>query len=142
VERSRLSEGKVMHYRAHLDVHRQLPPDTLSVSLNVLHMRPEQGWLDQYRFDVDRGIVADVVNPRASAALLRLATGLGAPEALELAEHFACSHPSDRIRLAAWEGLAGSVPATESDNVWARAEESGNLLVAKEAAMRRAALTG
>ena len=54
VERSRLEPGKLMHYRAHRDVHSQLPPDALSVSLNVMHAGGAQGWIDQYRFDVER----------------------------------------------------------------------------------------
>lgn len=36
VERSALHEGKLMLYRAHRDVHSQLPPERLSVSLNVI----------------------------------------------------------------------------------------------------------
>jgi hypothetical protein len=36
VERSSLSEGKMMLYRAHRDIHSQLPPDSLSVSLNIM----------------------------------------------------------------------------------------------------------
>ena len=49
IERSRLEPGKMMLYRAHRDVHAQLPPDALSVSLNIMHMRPEQGWYDRNR---------------------------------------------------------------------------------------------
>ena len=37
IGRQRLKPGKLMHYRAHRDVHSQLPPPALSVSLNVMH---------------------------------------------------------------------------------------------------------
>ena len=46
VERSALSEGKLMLYRAHVDVHSQLPAESLSVSLNVMHLDPAQCWYD------------------------------------------------------------------------------------------------
>jgi hypothetical protein len=36
VETSRLEPGKVMLYRAHRDVHNQLPADSLSVSINIM----------------------------------------------------------------------------------------------------------
>ncbi|HKR25644.1 MAG TPA: transposase, partial [Allosphingosinicella sp.] len=36
VEKSRLEPGKVMLYRAHRDIHLQLPADAMSVSLNIL----------------------------------------------------------------------------------------------------------
>ena len=36
IEKSRLDQGKVMLYRAHQDVHLQLPADAMSVSLNIL----------------------------------------------------------------------------------------------------------
>ena len=48
VERSALSEGKTLLYRAHRDVHSQLPPETMSVSLNILRIDPAQAWCDQY----------------------------------------------------------------------------------------------
>ena len=43
-----LHEGKIMHYRAHRDVHAQLPADALSVSLNIMHSGGSLGWMDQY----------------------------------------------------------------------------------------------
>jgi hypothetical protein len=54
IERSRLEQGKIMLYRAHLDVHAQGAADSLSVSLNIMQTTGAQGWLDQYRFDLER----------------------------------------------------------------------------------------
>lgn len=137
-ERSRLEPGKLMHYRAHRDVHRQLPPDELSVSLNILHIGSGQAWFDQYRFDTERNVVGGIVNEGASECLLRLAAGLGGGEALDLAEHFARRHPSDRMRLAAWEALAGAeADLAGRDAVWRRAEVSSSRMVAMEAKARR-----
>jgi hypothetical protein len=135
VERTSLEQGKLMHYRAHLDVHSQMPADSLSVSLNVMHTGGAQGWLDQYRFDVERGQVTAIISQGASEAFLRIAVGLRGEEALDLAERFCRTHPSDRMRLAAWDALAGA--ADDADAVWQRAESCGSRLVAAEAVLRR-----
>ena len=140
--RSRLEPGRILHYRAHRDVHSQLPPDSLSVSLNVMHASGAQGWLDQYRFDVDRGTVAGVLGTPASQVFLRVAVGLANRNALDLAESFARSHPSDRMRLAALEAQAGVLDTAGRDELWRRAENSGSRLVALEAKRHRAALDG
>ena len=139
VERSRLEPGKLMHYRAHRDVHSQLPPDALSVSLNVMHASRAEGCLDQYRFDVENDTIAAVLAPGASEAFLRIAVGLGGEEACDLAARFARSHPSDRMRLVALEAQAGVLDAAARDELWRRAEGSGSLLVSLEARRRREA---
>lgn len=137
VERARLDAGKLMHYRAHRDVHAQLPADSLSVSLNILHASGAQGWLDQYAFDLGERRVARILGHGSSEAFLRIAVGLGGAEAADLAERFAVHHPSDRMRLAAWGALAA---AGDGDAVWGRAERSGSRLVAAEARQRRTML--
>lgn len=138
VERSRLDEGKLMHYRAHLDVHAQFPADSLSVSLNLMHMSGAQGWLDQYRFNLDQREVRGIVSPGPSEAFMRIAVGLGGAEALDLAHRFARQHPSDRMRLCAWDALAAQADdAPARDALWREAELAGSRLVAMEAKARR-----
>jgi hypothetical protein len=141
VERSRLEEGKLMLYRAHRDVHAQHPADALSVSLNVMHTTGGQGWLDQYRFDLDQGKIGAIVSGGPSEAFMRIAVGLGGAEAKDLAERFAHHHPSDRMRLACWDALAGiSGDVASREAVWRDAELAGSRLVAMEASARRAEL--
>lgn len=140
VERSTLDPGKLMHYRAHRDVHSQLPPESLSVSINIMHASGAQGLLDQYRFDVEKDEIAGVISPGGSETFLRVAVGLGCPEARDLATHFAQRHPSDRMRLVALDAQAGVLDAAACDQLWRRAEGSGSRLVAMEAGRRRRAL--
>lgn len=142
VERSRLEQGKLMLYRAHLDVHAQGAADALSVSLNLMHTGGAQGWFDQYRFDLARSSIGAILSSGPSDAFIKLAVGLGSAEALDLAERFARQHPSDRLRLAAWSALAAREedPAAR-DAVWRAAEGAGSRLVMLEAQARRAALT-
>ena len=141
IERSRLEQGKLMLYRAHLDVHAQHPADSLSVSLNVMHTEGAQGWLDQYKFNLDRREIAAHLSPAPSAAFLKVAVGLGSDEALDLAHRFALHHPSDTMRLAAWEALAArDADPARRDALWREAEGVGSRLVAIEAKARRAEL--
>jgi hypothetical protein len=141
VERSRLEQGKIMLYRAHCDVHAQGAADSLSVSLNIMHISGAQGWMDQYRFDLERRAVGAIISPGPSEALLKVAVGLGGDEAVDLAHRFAASHPSDRLRLAAWDALASlETDLAARDALWRAAEEAGSRLVAMEARARRAEL--
>ena len=141
IERSRLEQGKLMLYRAHIDVHAQYAADALSVSLNIMHTTGAQGWLDQYRFDLERREIGAIVSPGPSEAFLKLAVALGSGEALDLASRFARRHPSDRLRLAAWDALAArESDAAARDALWCEAEAAGSRLVAMEARARRGAL--
>lgn len=135
VERTRLEEGKILHYRAHRDIHAQHAADALSVSINVVHTGSAQGWLDQYRFDLDGRRVAGILNNGASEAFVRIAVALGSEEARDLAHRFGRAHPSDRMRLASWGALASVAP--DADAVWREAEGAGSRLVAAEAKLRR-----
>ena len=141
VERARLEEGKIQLYRANLDIHAQLPADSLSVSLNIMHTSGAQGWFDQYKFDLEGRTIAAMLAPTPTQALLRIAVGLGGEQALDLAQHFASRHPSDRLRLVAWDALASCTSDREGrDALWGRAEHCGSRLVAMEARARRAEL--
>jgi hypothetical protein len=106
VERSALSPGKVLLYRKHRDVHCQLPPDSLSVSLNVLAVSRTNDFRDQYLFDLERREVAGFANPSALEGLVALAARIGGGNGVDLVESFSRSHPSERIRFAAWRARA------------------------------------
>ena len=141
VERSRLEEGKIQLYRAHLDVHDQVPADALSVSLNIMHTTGAQGWLDQYSFDLTNGCVGRIISNGSSEAFMRIAVGLGSGEARDIATRFGHTHPSDRMRLACWGALASvETGAAARDAVWREAECVGSRLVAGEAKLQRALL--
>jgi hypothetical protein len=106
IEKSRLEPGKVMLYRAHLDVHNQLPADDMSISINIMEASPTLPFRDQYRFDVKTCEIAGILNRTASEALLALAANHGGGDGRDLVERFAAGHPSERIRFAALRELA------------------------------------
>lgn len=143
IERSRLEPGKILHYRAHRDVHAQYPAASLSVSLNVMHTSGAHGWLDQYRFDLESRQIGGIVSAGPTEAVLKIAIALGSSAALDLAHQFARRHPSDRLRMTVWNALAARAGnLAERDDLWREAESSGSRLVAIEAKARRAELAG
>ena len=96
------------------DVHSQLRPDSLSVSLNVLAQSDRSDFCGQYRFDLERREVAGLVNTSSLEALVKLAVHLGGGNGRDLADAFASSHPSERIRFAALEAQASVEPRLEA----------------------------
>lgn len=141
VERSTLSPGNLMLYRRHVDVHSQLPPESLSVSLNVMRVDPAQGWFDQYGFDLERGTVARWLNANAAEAFLRVAVASWAESAVDYAAWVGTHHPSDRLRLASFAARAEQCAGpAEADAVWREGEQSGSRMVAGAARQRRNSL--
>jgi hypothetical protein len=105
VERSSLSEGTMMLYRAHRDIHSQLPPERLSVSLNIMDEGEAVPWRDQYIVDLESGTIARRPTVTAAEMLLRCAVHL-TDEGRDIADHFAAAHPVPRVRATALAALA------------------------------------
>ena len=105
VERSQLSEGKMMLYRAHRDIHSQLPPESLSVSLNIMDEGDHVPWRDQYIVDLEAGTIARRPTLTSGELLLRCAVHLTA-NGRDIADHFARAHPVPRVRANALAALA------------------------------------
>lgn len=114
VERSRLDPGKLMLYRMQRDVHVQLPPDSFSISLNILGQHPSHPWVDQYRFDIARGTIVEGLTTAPSEALVTLAANLGGNNGIDLVEHLVRHHPHPRMRYTAAVALE-SVARNPSD---------------------------
>ena len=102
-----LAQGDMLHYRAHQDVHRQVAPPALSISLNIMHVNPYQSWCDQYGFDVGAGQISRVLAHSPLEALIKLAPLLLPDQAEEAALHFARHHVSDAVRLTAAHTFVG-----------------------------------
>ncbi|MGV1682194.1 transposase [Sphingopyxis sp. NJF-3] len=105
VERSTLAEGKMLLYRAHRDIHSQLPPDSLSVSLNIMDEGEHVPWRDQYIVDLETGTIAKRPTTTPTEMLLRCAVHL-TEEGKDIAAEFAHAHPVPRIRANALAALA------------------------------------
>jgi hypothetical protein len=134
-ERGQLSPGRLLHYRAHRDIHFQLPPESLSVSINIVPEHPGLLWRDQYIFDLDRPAIAATQTAVPSEALLKLAMHFGDGDGHDLVQEFADHHPSHRVRWSAWRAIAGRHQEPERrQKCYEQAARSSSILVAKQAA--------
>ena len=104
--RSRLEPDRLMLYRAHRDVHVQLPPDDFSVSLNILFCNRAQQWRSQYRFDIASDTIAAALTTAPSEVLATLAVQFGGGNGVDLVHHLLLTHPSARMRCTALDALA------------------------------------
>ncbi|MDP5280554.1 transposase [Sphingomonas sp. DG1-23] len=138
VERARLAPGKLMLYRMRRDIHVQLPPDSFSVSLNILGADPAQPWLDQYRFDIGRGVIAEGLTCTGAEALLAVAVHIA--NGADLAASFARTHPCERMRVTALDALASARPDA-ADAIFERAAGAASRYVAGHARTRLAMRT-
>jgi hypothetical protein len=113
VEHSALSEGKVMLYRACMDVHDQFPGDSLSISLNIMENTMRASIHDQYAFDVGKGEISALINRIPSSALLPLVAGLGDGDGTDFLTETMRRHPAERVRCSAMMALAGASGGVE-----------------------------
>jgi hypothetical protein len=114
VERARLDLGKVMLYRAHQDVHLQLPADAMSVSINIMGTSHSQEFGDQYRFNVERSEIEGVINKSALEPMMALTAHFGGENGRDLLTEFANGHPSDRVRFAAVKARAAAAGGVDA----------------------------
>ena len=101
LEKSALGEGQVMLYRAFQDVHNQLPPEEMSISLNICEYSGRSGLSNQYSYDLDAHKVSGIVNPNAAASLMSVAADLCGEEGRDILMRIASGQASDRLRFAA-----------------------------------------
>lgn len=113
VERSALSEGKVMLYRAFVDVHDQLPADELSISLNIMENTLRPVVMDQYAADTAAGRIKRMVNRNNMVCVLSVAAAIGDENTVEIIDHIARKHPNPRIRFAALRGLGSRIASPD-----------------------------
>ncbi|HVQ07580.1 MAG TPA: transposase [Allosphingosinicella sp.] len=130
VEKARLDEGKVMLYRAHQDIHLQLPADAMSVSLNIVEASHSSSFRDQYRFDLAQSKVDGFMNRTSLEPMLAMVAHFGGEEGEDLLANFADAHPSDRMRWCALRARAAATPTLDARiEAFAEGTRADSLLV-------------
>lgn len=131
LERTELTRGKVMFYRASKDIHSQEHPDEFSVSLNLMISTPEVTSNSQFWFDLERGSIRDFVqqNPSSGRMMMcHIARYFGDAGTASLLEQIAVKHAFARVRLSAFESLA-ALEKSGAEAVWSRAAADRHPLV-------------
>jgi hypothetical protein len=130
IEKARLEEGKVMLYRAHKDIHLQLPADAMSVSINIVETSHNSVFRDQYQFDLDQQKIAGIMTRTSLEPMLALTAHHGGEEGEALLRDFAAAHPSDRVRWAALRAQAAAADGLDGRiAVFERGTRADSLLV-------------
>lgn len=108
VGRTTLARGQVMLYRASRDVHEQVPPPELSISLNLMLVPPEASLVSQHYFDLEARKVAAVTGLATigRVGLCRLAGIIGDATLADPLARLARTHPTPEVRRAAAAALA------------------------------------
>lgn len=131
VEKSRLEHGKVMLYRAHRDVHNQLPADDMSISLNIAEGSHCIPFRDQYRFDTSRSEIAGIISVLSLESLVAVAAHFGGDNGRDLIDDYIAHHPSDRIRYHALRAKASTAASLDERlALYADAASSSSLFLA------------
>lgn len=131
VEKASLDEGKVMLYRACVDIHDQLPPESMSISLNIMELSVRGGVLDQYSFDIERNFVGNMINRMSMACLMPVVAQMGGGDGEDYLTQTARSHVSDRVRFSALKAMAATKPTLdETVAVFEQGTRSDSALVA------------
>ena len=112
LEHARLRQGDLMAYRAFEDVHAQLPPDEVSISLNLLAHPPKFANQRQYFFDMEKRTIATPVGDgyETFGTFIRMAQHVGDANTIEMLLALASTHSVTTIREAALEQLLALCP--------------------------------
>ncbi|MQP67539.1 transposase [Niveispirillum sp. SYP-B3756] len=107
LEDTKLPHGKVMAFEAARDIHTQLPPDEVSISINLLPLNPEKAARQQFFFDIERRCIEkfadDINNKRVS--LVTMAGLLHDDNTIDILTDIAGRHSCARTRAAAYAAL-------------------------------------
>lgn len=107
LEDTTLPVGKVMMYRKSLDIHTQLPPPDLSISINLMVQPPLDKYREQYSFDIAKSEIADFVEGPVNyqISLISLAAKLGGDDLIDPLLAIAKGGLSGRTRAAAIDAV-------------------------------------
>lgn len=144
LEKVRFTSGTVMLYRAGRDIHIQHPPESLSITLNLMISIPEVRTRDQFYFDIANKRITHFPPLQDSSkrvSLLRIAGQFGDGNTRQLLDDLSQSHPCRRTRLSAFESATRLAPA-EAEAIWNAACRDPSKLVANEAARQLRVLQG
>ncbi len=106
IEKSQLKQGDVMLYRASVDVHEQLPPEEMSITLNVMEDTPRVRLRDQYSFDLENACIAQIININPSPCIFSIVAMLGGGNGEDVLNEIIDHSPDPFLRFSAHKSLA------------------------------------
>lgn len=119
-----LNEGKVMLYRGKKDIHIQLPPETTSVSLNLIP-RNEKVELPQFQFDESTHKICRYLHSSGKELVARMAGALGDENALPLLEQLFKSSDNTFVKAHAANSIV-QISTGSKDKINHEIDKAGN----------------
>ena len=119
LETTSLSQGKMMAYRSGKDIHTQAPPDSFSISINMMAIDHDELSKPQFFFDLKAGTIIKLLdNDLASdVSLIRLAKYIGDDETRELLGELTDRRFAPFVRAAAYDAILANVSGEEEEKV-------------------------
>ncbi|WP_373986699.1 HEAT repeat domain-containing protein [Duganella sp. BuS-21] len=108
LERTKLKEGRIIFFRKSEDIHIQIPPESISMSLNLLPEQRADANTEQYVFDVKNDITQDYIlgsGITGRVTLIETVAAMGMHEAVPMLADILCGNEVPRVRLAALQAL-------------------------------------
>ena len=125
-----LTQGKVMYYYASKDAHIQYPPQSMTVSLNLILPKIVPAHRRQYEFELfennDKAklIMGNIDRLAQQRTLIETATRIGNTESMNIIRKIALTHNNEQLRAIAWQALFESGTATAADKQLALQDSS------------------
>ncbi|MGF1481486.1 MAG: hypothetical protein ACFB4I_18720 [Cyanophyceae cyanobacterium] len=121
-----LEEGCVLLYRAKKDIHIQMPPDDLSVSLNFIP-RNRKIDLPQFQFNEENSTICRYLHSSGKELVVRLAGLLGDENTFDVLDTIAQRHHSPHLRALAALSQIQIAPDKE-ESVYERLIKQGTVV--------------
>ena len=113
-EDTQLSRGKLMHYQHSRDVHVQYPPESLSLSINLIFPRHPDASI-QSIFDPENKTIKGYLDSLpTTSAIIKAAMLLQNNDSIELLEQIATNHLCPRTRTMAFSTLINMNPVNKN----------------------------
>jgi hypothetical protein len=114
LETTKLEENKLLYFRPFKDVHAQLHPESVSISLNLIAQVPHIHLTEQYEFDSRQKKIVGLLKGNPVPSLLtpfKILSLLGGDErSVDLVEEIMRKHVNPHVRSRALVTLASMVP--------------------------------
>lgn len=108
LERTQLGQGEVLFMRESKDIHIQYPPESLSISLNLMSTNPARAHdIEQFLFDVEKKTIIGYPHFGSSnrVGLIAMTELVADGNTLDILYQIAKKHHDPRTRFAAYRSL-------------------------------------
>lgn len=113
--RFQLTEGSLLFLKSSYDLHTQIPPKDISISINLLIPAENMGQTPQYMFDANNKKIVDVTDTthQSNNSIISLMDAIHAPSSDKWWD-YALGAKSEHFRLKIYEKLIASSPESIS----------------------------